>query len=116
MDLSQHNKGNKSLIDHDLLSLSMSDTKTSASPSLGYESTSYNFLSLFKSSGLSVPPFSGAPVHYDSWKSRMEVVLSSLGLMDFVKVTDEAVVKALPDFAIQKRVIHTAHDLRMTRF
>lgn len=86
----------------------MADNKvhTSSSSSLGYEPKSYNFLNQFKSSGVSIPAFTGDSVHYDSWKTRMEVVLASMDLSDFVNIKDEMEVKKLSDFVLLDRRLH----------
>ena len=63
---------------------SSSTSGPSQSPT-GYEpNKSYNFLQLFKKSGISVEPFKGDTTSFDNWKTRMEILFESLELSELV--------------------------------
>ena len=72
---------------------------TSSMPIIGYEP---------KYDPKSIPPFTGNSVQYDSWKTRMEVIFSSFGLSELVKISEEAVALKLSEF---KTLDLRLHDL-----
>ena len=83
-----------------------SPTSEPVPTSTGYgPNKSYNFLQLFKKSGVSVDPFKGDTTSFDNWKTRMEIVFESLELSKLVAAS-EAELTGLTDREVLDRRLH----------
>ena len=86
-------------------------SKTSSAPqvpkvSTGYEpNKTYNFLQLFKKSGVSIDPFKGDTTSFDNWKTRMEIMFESLELSDLI-ATPESELNSFENFSVLDRRLH----------